>query len=100
MSDDLIVPADPVNPAQVPSRDVSHGGVITCEACGSRVTRSKGEILDVGARVKAMRKAEERAESLQSEIESLTSQLATAREELAALKRPVTPAAVASSDRW
>jgi hypothetical protein len=72
-----------------------HGGLITCEGCGSRITRAKGELFEVGARIKAARKSEDKIENLESRIVELERELASARAEVKAL----TPAPAASAPK-
>lgn len=74
-------------------------GLVTCEACGSRITRATGELFEVGDRIKRARKSEEKIESLESEITRLTSELTAATEAVAALKRTHEPPPPAESKK-
>lgn len=102
----LVPDAEPVaTPAVTPGANgpehATHGGLVTCEACGSRITRVKGELFEVGPRIKTARKSEDKIEALEARIAELERDLAGARAEVKALApAPPSPAAVAKRAGW
>lgn len=100
-----VVPSDPepvvavatVTPPSAPAPTGS--GLVTCEACGSRITRATGELFEVGDRIKRARKSEEKIEALEAEITRLTNELAAERQAVAELKRKHEPAPAEESKK-
>lgn len=99
-----VVPSDDPEPVAVaavatPPAPATGTGLVTCEACGSRITRATGDLFEVGDRIKRARKSEEKIEALESDITRLTNELAAERQAVAELKRKHEPAPAESAPK-